>query len=240
MSLPTLVSASLAVIIGLGLPAPSSAAPQQPQVQVPEVVTSGEAVVRRAPDRAFITVTTESRARSPRDAQQENARMMTAVQDKLRSARVPREAIRTLGYTVEPEFDFTNNRRTLRDYVARNTIEVRMDDLDRLGETLDAAVNAGATSVGDVRFDLKDRETAEREALRLAVADARARADAAAAGAGRTVDHIIRIQENGTEPIEPPRPALMAMRAGSAAPETPIAAGDIEIRARVTLTAALK
>jgi uncharacterized protein YggE len=223
-----------------GLSAPALAAPQQVQSQVPEIVTTGEAVVRRAPDRAFFTVTAESRARSPRDAQQENARMMTSVQDKLKGAGIAKEAIRTLGYTVEPEFDFANNRRTLRDYVARNTIEVKVDDLDRLGEMIDAAVSAGATSVGDVRFDLKDRKAAEREALRQAVVDARARAEAAAAGADRTIDHIIRIQENGTEPIEPPRPVMMAVRAGGAAPETPITAGDIEIRARVTLTAAIK
>jgi hypothetical protein len=231
----TRLGLSLAAVMCLPLPA---SARQQPAG--PTVVTVGEAVVRRAPDRAFITVTAESRARNPRDAQRDNARMMSGVQDKLRDARVPKDAIRTLGYSVEPEFDFTNNRRTLRDYVARNTIEVRVDEMDRLGELLDVAVGSGATSVGDVRFDLKDRAAAEREALRQAVADARARADAAAAGAGRTVDFVLQIKEAGTEPPDLPRPVpTMAMRTAEA-PATPITAGEIEVRARVTLTATLK
>ena len=70
-----------------------------------------------------------------------------------------------------------------RGYIARNQIDVRVDDLDRLGPAIDAAGASGATSMAGLRFDLKDRAGAEREALRLAVEDAMARAKAIAAGA---------------------------------------------------------
>jgi len=66
-----------------------------------------------------------------------------------------------------------------------------VDEVGRAGELLDVAVQSGATATGGVRFDLRDREGAEREALRLAVVDARARAEAAAAGAGRAIDHYL-------------------------------------------------
>lgn len=208
---------------------------------VPEVVTIGEGVVRRAADRAIVMVSTETRARNPQDAQRENARKMTAVQDELTGSHVPKEAIRTLGYVVEPEYDFTDGRRTLRGFIARNTIEVRVDNLDRLGTILDASIGAGATSAGNVRFELKDRDTAEREALRLAVVDARARAEAAAAGAGGRIERVIRIEEEGLGP-GPIRPMAMtaAREMAAQAPDTPVVAGDIEVRARVVLTAALK
>ena len=64
--------------------------------------------------------------------------------------------------------------------MARNTVEVRVDTVDRVGELLEIAVGSGATTVGGIRFDLKDRAKLEREALRLAVADA-----AAEGGSGR-------------------------------------------------------
>jgi len=128
-----------------------------------------------------------------------------------------------------------------REYVARNTIEVRIDDLARVGDVLDAAVQGGATSSGGVRFDLRDRSAAEREALRLAVADARARADAAAAGAGRTIDRIVKIEDTRDGPGPIPRPMIGVMaRADAAAPPTPVEPATIEIRARVTLTASMK
>jgi uncharacterized protein YggE len=91
-----------------------------------------------------------------------------------------------------------------------------------------------------VRFDLKDRASAEREALRLAVEDARRRADAAASGAGMRIERVVRIEEHRVSVSPPPRP-MMAMRAelGQAAAEPPIEAGELEVRSAVTLTAAM-
>ncbi len=203
------------------------------------MTTAGEGVVRRAPDRAFIDVTVETRAGKPRDAQSDNAETMSNVQRRLQRANLPKDAIRTISFSVEPEFDFTNNRRVLRDYVARNAIEVRVDDLSRLGEVLDLATSAGATSVGDIRFDLKDRQAAERQALGEAVADARARAEAMASAAGRSILGVWRLSEEGTAVPPVPRPMVARAMAAEAAP-TPVVAGEIEIRARVTLTVLLK
>jgi uncharacterized protein len=102
-------------------------------------------------------------------------------------------------------------------------------------------VTAGATNVSSIRFDLKDRTGAEREAVRLAVADARARADAAADGAGARVSKVLRIEETSDRNVPPPVPMMrMAEARVAAAPETPVAAGEIEVRAMVTLTAAIE
>ena len=222
------------------LPAAASAQPAPP-VAESVVVTSGEGLVLAVPDRAWITIGAESRASSPREAQRRNAEAMKPVQDKLRAAGVPAEAIRTVGYDVQYEWDFVNNKRVGRGYVARNTIEVRIDSVERVGEYLEIAAGSGATALGGIRFDLKDQARHEREALRLAVADARAKADAAAAGAGRNVDRILRIEEQGV--VAPPTPVRMLRESAqlAAADSTPpISAGQTEIRARVTVTAVLK
>ncbi|MBW8862318.1 MAG: SIMPL domain-containing protein [Acidobacteria bacterium] len=205
------------------------------------VITTGEAIVQRAPDRAFVTIASEARAKASREAQRQNADTMAAVRQRLTQAGIATDAVRTLGIDLQQEFDFPQGRRVPREYVARNTIEVRIDDLARVGDVLDAAVQAGATSSGGVRFDLRDRSGAEREALRLAVSDARARADAAAAGAGRTIDRIVKVEDTRDSPVIIPRPMVGVMaRAEAGATPTPVEAGTIEIRARVTLTASMK
>ena len=213
-----------------------------PAPDVPVVVTSGEAVLTRPPDRALVMVATESRAKTPKDAQKLNADVMAAVLQKLKSAGLAPEAIQTRGYDLQPEYDYANGRQTLRGYVARNNVEIRVDELSRLGEFIDLAVSSGATNVGGVRFDLKDRAGVEREALRIAVEEARGRADAAAAGARMKVERIVRIEEHRADATPPPRPMVMSMRAeaGSAAAEPPIEAGVLEIRSVVTLTAAIR
>jgi uncharacterized protein YggE len=232
----------LVPLVAVALVAGTASAQQPaPQPQVDTVVTNGEGIIQAVPDRAYVVIGAESRASSAKDAQKKNTDAMEPVQRRLRSAGVPAEAIRTIGYDVQYEWDYANGKRVGRGYVARNTIEVRVDTLDRLGEYLEMAVESGATTVGGVRFDLKDRTKLERDALRTAVADARGKAEAAAAGAGRTIDRIIRIDEHGAVATPMPafaRPMAREVAAADAAP--PIAAGQIEIRASATVTAALK
>ena len=228
----------MALVLLIGTSA--AEAQQQPPVE-PVVVTSGQGIVLAVPDRAWITISAESRAPSPKEAQRLNAEAMRPVQDKLRAAGIPAEAIRTLAYDVQYEWDFVNGKRVGRGYVARNTIEVRVDAIDRVGELLEIAAGSGATALGGIRFDLKEQAKLEREALRLAVLDARAKADAAAAGAGRSIDRILKVEEQGVE--VPPMPVRMMRQTAQAAAvdsTPPIAAGQMEIRARATVTVALK
>ena len=228
---------ALCLFIPVVVAAQQQAAPNADSI----VVASGQGVVFAVPDRAWITISAETRAPSPREAQRLNAQAMRPVQDKLKAAGIADEAIRTMGYDVQYEWDFVNGKRVGRGYVARNTIEVRIDAIDRVGEYLEIAAGAGATALGGVRFDLKDQAKLEREALRLAVVDARAKAEAAAAGAGRTVDRIARVEEQGV--VVPPMPVRMmreSVQAAAADAAPPISAGQAEIRARATVTAILK
>jgi uncharacterized protein len=217
----------------------AAAAAQEPNPQTPTIVTVGEAAIHRAPDEAFITVAVETRAKLPREAQKQNADAMTAVQQRVVEAGIQKEDVRTTGYSIQQEFDFTNGRRVPRDYVARNGAEIRIDALERVGEILDAVVQAGATAVTGVRFELKDRTALERDVLTHAVEDARARADALAAGAGRTVDRVIRIDDSRQPRVAPP-PVMMLRAAAADNAQTPIEPGLIEIHAQVTLTVSIK
>jgi uncharacterized protein len=221
--------AALTFIAGILLaagqvPAAAQTAPQASDL--PVVVTTGEGVIKRAPDRAWVTIAAESRGKTPAEVQKLNADAMTAVMAKLKSAGLSGDAIRTSAYELRPEFDYANNRQTLRGYVVRNAVEVRVDDLAKLGDILDTSVGAGATSVSGIRFDLKDRAGAEQTALQQA--------------AGMKVDRVMRIDVNRQSAMPPPRP-MVAMRAEMAqSAETPIAPGELEVRATVTMTVVIK
>jgi len=205
----------------------------------PTIVTTGEANVQRAPDVAYLGIAVETRATTPPAAQQQNAEMMTAALKRLADAGIARDALKTTGLRVEQEFDYANGRRAPRGFVARNAVEARIDDVAQAGEVADLAVQGGATSLTGIRFELKDRAAAEREALRLAVADARARADAAAAGVGRSVGVIIKIEE-ARESVVTPKMYTMAVRAEASQAQTPVEAGFLEIHARVVLTVTIQ
>jgi uncharacterized protein YggE len=207
-------------------------------------VTQGEATLKRAPDRAWLTVATETRDVKAAEARRRNAEAMTAVQAALKGAGVAADAIRTTGYSLSPEFDWNDGRSILRGYVVRNQIEVRIDNLDRLSDVLDAVNSSRSVAISIVgpRFDLKDERAVQNEALRAAVESAMARAQAIAAGAKRSVGSILRIEEHNVGGIpRPPMPMTMRVQTGMAAEaSTPITPGEIEIRVQVTLTVEIK
>ena len=85
---------------------------------------------------------------------------------------------------------------------------------------------------------MKRRDALEREALQLAVGNAIGRAEALAAGAKRTIDRVIRIEESSVG--RGPEMPVMAMRMQAQDASTPVAAGELEIRAQVRVIVALK
>ena len=231
----TLAPALVALIV---LTATATANAQVATPEVPAVVVSGEGVVKAVPDQAWVRIGAESRSKISKEAQARNAEAMTAVQHKMTSLGIPKDAVRTLAIDLQIEYDYANGRQTPRGYVARNTIEVRVDDFAKLGDVLDAAVGSGATNLHGLRFDVKRREALEREAMQLAVANAMGRAEALASGARRTIDRVLRIEEStvgrgGEAPV-------MAMRMRAEDAGTPVAAGELEIRAQIRLTASIK
>lgn len=221
------VCALLAVV-----PAASAQTPPDENV----IVAQGTASLTVAPDRAWVQIAAEARGQKPDAAQQASAQAMASVRTALAALDLPADAIRTTGYSLQSEWDYTNGRRVFRDYVARNQIEVRVDDIARVSKVLDAAGPSGATSVAGLRFDVKDRSSVEQRVLRLAVEDAVARARAMAAGAHRTLGPIVRIQEL---PTPTPRPVMQmqgGLSAGREAASTPVSPGQIEIHSQVVVT----
>lgn len=208
--------------------------------QKPVIVTHGQASVKRAPDQAWVSVAAETRAASSAEAQRTAADAMTAVMAAITKTGLPADAVRTTGYSLQPDMQYKNGRARVRGYIARNQIEARVDDLTKLPAVLDAAGSSGATTIAGLRFEIKNRAAVERDALRLAVEDAMARARAIAAGAAAQIGPIVRIDE---EPqMGPPVYAVqkMTMTATAGGAETPISPGEIEVRAQVAVTVSIR
>jgi len=228
------------VVFGVVFGVSQAGAEPHEERKPPRVIVTGEAELRAAPDQAFVLLAVESRDPNPRQAQQKNSTIVDAVLQKV-GPLVGEKAIRTISYSLTEEFDYEKGRRIPRGFLAQNQVEVRVDDITKVGDVIGQGTEAGATSVSGLRFDVTKRDELEREALRQAVAEARSRAEAAASGAGARIGSLLEIEQQPHE--QPPMPFYrrdMAMAAAEAAPAPPIEAGEIEIRATVRVTAALE
>jgi uncharacterized protein len=169
-------------------------------------------------------------------ARSEAARVMDAILEAVDGAGVPRRDVRTTLLSIQPRYDYREGRPPiLTGYELANVVEVTIRDLARLGDAVDAALAAGATSMDGLTLRLADPAPAEREARRLAMADARSRADVLATEGGLEIDGVADVVEGG--PPRPPIPFPKAERMMVAADAaTPVEAGELEVVVSVTVT----
>ena len=96
-------------------------------------------------------------------------------------------------------------------------------------------MNAGANQISGPSFQLESPDAASDEARLDAMKKARARAELYAKAAGLTVKRILTISESGGYA---PQPMVMFARAEKmmAAAPSPVAAGEVQVAASVTVT----
>ncbi len=205
------------------------------------IVVNGTGEASARPDVAVIAAGVVVQADTASAALADNTRAMNAVLEQLSAAGLAAEDVQTSQFSVTPLYE---QRRPDPDtvepprivgYQVSNQVTAQVRDLDRLGAILDALVRAGANSINGPWFEIADPKQLQGAARDAAVADAVARAERYAAAAGVRLGEIISIEEGGS--YAPPRPM---MRAEAMAADVPIAPGQTEVSASVTMVFAIE
>jgi uncharacterized protein YggE len=228
-------------IAALVLTTSALAAAQRPdqQAALPHIRTSAEATITTRPDQASIDIGVLSQAQTAQAAAAQNAKQVDAVLAALRKALGQSADIRTISYSVNPEYRYPREggKPQITGYAASNIVQVKTTDLAAVGKVVDLAMQSGANTIHRLHFTLKDEQAARNQALKEAAEKARSEADAIAAALGVKIVRLLSADTGTQPPIRPLQDMPMAMRAEAAqAPPTPVEPGNIEVRARVTLT----
>ena len=180
---------------------------------------SGEGKVEVKPEIAYVRVGMESNGSSVGQVQTEIDGVMERVIGALEELGIDREKeMETVSYSINPLFDWSSGRQRITGYSASTQLEIKVREIDRVNEVVDAAVESGANQVGGVSFDVEDREKIEEEARKEAVEQAKRKAEAAAKAAGFRLGRIVNYSESSNGVV--PQPMYdRAMAAGEAAPE---------------------
>jgi len=195
---------------------------------------TGTGEVQVVPDRATLQLAVETRAPTAAAAGQENARRQQQVIDAVRKLGISAADISTSGYTVYPEQSYEGKQPRVVGYVARNTVRVEIQRIDRVGLVIDAALSAGSNVVSSLRFTSSRFDQARRNALGLAVEQARADAEAMARAGGGTLGTLSEVSSTySPEPISRFDTQLMRAAAGAPVP-TPIEPGQQTVQVTVS------
>lgn len=218
--------------------APALAAPMGCGHAGPSRLTvTGEGQARIAPDMASIQLGVSTQAETAAEAMAQNSEQQRAVIDALTGAGIAEDDIQTSGLNLNPLMQYGDGQAlTVTGYQAVNTVQVRVSELERLGEVLDAIVGAGANEIGGISFTREDGADAQDEARRDAVADARRKAELLAEAAGVDLGPILTLRDVQTGGGGP-RP-MMRMEAAMA-DSVPVQPGQVEMAAQVEIDFAL-
>lgn len=203
------------------------------------ITVTGDGDAEAVPDTAVFRIGVEARRPTVAEARDTSARAQQAVIAALRSGGIAENHIQTQQLTIQPDYEYTEAGRRLLGYVATNTVQVRSTDLDRLSQTIDAAVTAGGDVVRleGIQFELDDPEAVRAQAREKAVARARAKAQQLAQLLGARLGPAVFVEEVSS--AMPPQP-MMRMEAAAADAATPIQRGTTEVRVEVRVRFAIE
>jgi hypothetical protein len=197
------------------------------------IAMGGHGEVKGAPDQAQVNAGVSTTAATAAQALAANTTRMTGVFAALKKAGIAEKNIQTTNFSVSPQYTngAGNERPRLTGYQVNNDVSVRLDDVGKLGATLDALVTAGANQMNGISFSIRDTAVMLRKAREAAIADAKDRAETYARATGVTLGPIQSIGESGGSG---PVPMFKAVRMMAAAP-VPVAAGEESVAADVSV-----
>lgn len=207
------------------------------------VTVDGVGQASGRPDVVRATLGVEVSADSVQEALDTSNERATEVIDALQDAGVAAEDIQTQELSVrdrrppprpEPR---EGEAPEASEIVATNVVEARIRDVDRVGEVLQQASDAGgdATRIRGVQFEVEADDEILETARERAFEDARQKAEQFAELSGRELGDLVILREQG--PSRGPAPPR-ALEAEDAA--VPVEPGTEQLQVRITAVWALE
>ncbi len=167
---------------------------------------SGRGEALGTPDTLMVTIGISVGRPTVSEAADDAARRATDLIGALQALGVAEADIQTSNYSIYPEYEHREHRTPqITGYRVDNTLNVKVKDLDRAGEVLDAATAAAGDDVRvhGVSFVLEDNDALLVAARAAAWEDAKAKAQHLAGLAGVSLGAPRTISESvGSVPVQ--------------------------------------
>lgn len=196
--------------------------------------------LRTPPDEANMTVGTEAKASTATQAVAINKTKTEKLLATIREAGIRERDIQTQGIQLQPDYRWDNQpggqgRQTLVGYIARNSVQIKTRNIDKLTSLLDTLTAAGADTVYGPNFAISDPAPLRHEARIRAMARGQAEATEFARNNGYTSVRLLSVEEgisyrgtdvivtgsrisNASAPPPPPPPIAPERDGGVVAP----------------------
>lgn len=186
-------------------------------------------------DSANISAGVSATGSTTKEVQDKINSTINKVSEAIKALGIDSKDIQTSNYNVNPTYDYRDGSQKITGYSANTNLIIKVKNIEKAGQVIDAATTAGANNVNNLGFDTADKTAAENEARTKAVAAAKKKAEDAAKIAGFRLGNIVNYSENfgGFGGI---RPLMVGGADKAAAPSTNLEPGSNDVVINVTLS----
>jgi hypothetical protein len=160
------------------------------------VTVQGVSEIKAMPDLITVYFSVETNGTTSAEATSANSEIMDKLVTALIKQGFNRDEIQTENFNVYPDVSWDNGKEKQEGYKAVHSVKVELsvDEMEKLGNVIDAGVNAGA-GVSYINFELtqESQNKYKAEALKLAAEDAKIKADSVAAGFGKSAGKLVSV-----------------------------------------------
>jgi uncharacterized protein YggE len=211
---------------------------------------TGSGVVEVEPDMAVVSLSVSVLGKTVALAQSQAGKHMSDVQETAILYGIGQKDIQTVDYSIRPEYHYEDvtiasrrqTKRVLDGYRVTNRIVVKLRDMGREGEIIDALATAGEDAIGidDISFLRDDISEAQSGARELAIVDAIKRAKQIATTMGVTIGRPVYVREISATTFENSGQQMYAVRAyDESNTSTPIMGGALDITVKASVVFAI-
>jgi uncharacterized protein len=212
------------------------AANPSPTANEHTISVTGTGKVTLSPDTADLRLGVVVTSTTVKGARASAAASMTRVIAALKAVGIADRDIATSWISLQPTYDYQSgaNPPHITGYQFSNSVAVTIHDLDKVGDAIDGALAAGATSLDGVSFRVADEAAAEAQARQAAMTEAKAKAETLAGAAGVSITGVASIAEQVAGTPYPIYYGAAAPDAGKAVP-TPVQPGTTDVTVTIAV-----
>ncbi len=206
------------------------------------VSDSGEIYAK--PDLAISTFSVITEEKTVAEALSKNTEKMNTVIDFVKDQSVEEKDLKTISFNVYPRYEwreekteippYPSGERVLVGYEVRQSLEVKIRDMEKIGTIIEGVTEAGANQVGDLQFTIDKEDELKKQAREQAIEKAKTKAKELASQLGVNLIRIVDFSEGVTIPRYYSLEKEAAMGLGGEEPQ--IETGENKIEVTVTIT----
>ena len=209
------------------------------------ITVSDTGEIYAKPDLALVTFSVVNEAKTVTEAMSDNTKNMNAIISVMKDEGIEEKDLKTTSFSIYPRYEWRKveteiypyppGKRVLVGYEVRQSLQVKIREMAKIGDIIQGATDAGANQVGDLQFTIDKEDELKKQARSQAIEKAKTKAQELASQLGVSLVRITNFSESGVVPrfyglIEE------AIGKGGEAPAPQIETGENLISVTVSIT----